>query len=314
MTTMSLQEEISLLLFGLVLLAIYGLEFILLTSYIVVWIRRGSRRSIRLTKFEIALHVLAVTSILCMLYGYFIEPSWIEVNTMTIHTAKLRQAGFRIVQISDLHCDTNPHNEERAVRIINQLKPDVVVVTGDYLNSDQAKPRLKTMLRQLEAPLGKFAIRGSFEVYDGFDLGLLESTGFRWLEHDTVAVSKGDDAINISGLSLDRSQAYRDLLREAGRGRFHVFLFHTPDLIEDIRGLGVDLYLCGHTHGGQVALPVYGALITLSKFGKKYESGRYELDGTILYVNRGLGLEPRPAPQVRFCSRPEIAVFDIMPE
>ena len=76
----------------------------------------------------------------------------------------------------------------------------------------------------------------------------------------------------------------------------------------------MDLYLCGHTHGGQVALPLYGALITLSKFGKKYESGMYESNGTILYVNRGLGLEPKPAPQVRFFARPEITVFDIVPE
>ena len=63
-----------------------------------------------------------------------------------------------------------------------------------------------------------------------------------------------------------------------------------------------------------MALPGYGALITLSKFGKKYESGMYRSDGTMLYVNRGLGLEPSPAPQVRFFARPEIAVFDIVPE
>jgi predicted MPP superfamily phosphohydrolase len=66
--------------------------------------------------------------------------------------------------------------------------------------------------------------------------------------------------------------------------------------------------------GGQVALPGYGALITLSKFAKKYEAGRYDVDGTMLYVNRGLGLEPRPAPQARFYARPEITVFDIVPE
>ena len=314
MIAMLLREKVSLLLFGLLLLTIYGLEFILLTRYVASWIRRGSWRSIRLGKFDIVLHTLAVTGILCMLYGYFIEPYWIEVNKMTIHTAKLRHAGFRVVQISDLHCDTSPHNEDRAVQIINQLKPDIVVLTGDCLNTDHARPRLQAMLRRLEAPLGKFAIRGSFEVRGKFDPAIIEDTGFRWLEHDTVAVSKGDDAINISGLSLSQPQAYRDLLQGVGPGRFHVFLYHTPDLIEDVRGLGVDLYLCGHTHGGQVALPIYGAVITLSKFGKKYESGQYDVNSTLLYVNRGLGLEPRPAPQVRFLARPEIAVFDIVPE
>jgi predicted MPP superfamily phosphohydrolase len=314
MIAMLLREEISLLLFGLSILIIYNLELILLLSYVVVRIRHGSWKSVRVTKLDLALHTLAVAGILCMLYGYFIEPHWIQVNATTIHTPKLRTTGFRIVQISDLHCDSKPHNEEQAVRIINELKPDIVVVTGDYLNRDSARPRLQAMLRRLEAPLGKFAIRGSFEAHDGFDLSLLDDTGFRWLEHDTATVNKGDDAINISGLSLDQPRAYRDLLQGVGRDRFNVFLFHTPDLIEDIRGLGVDLYLCGHTHGGQVALPVYGALITLSEFGKKYESGRYDVDGTMLYVNRGMGMERLPAPQVRFCARPEIAVFDIVPE
>jgi predicted MPP superfamily phosphohydrolase len=311
---MLLREEISLLLFGLLILAISGLEVILLISYVLVRIRRGSWRSIRLTKFDIALHTLALTGILCLLYGHFVEPYWIDVNAMTIRTAKLRTAGFRIVQISDLHCDETPRNEERAVRIINQFKPDVIVLTGDCLNQASALPRLQGMLRALDAPLGKLAVKGNFEIGHWPHLDLLASTGFHWLEQDTVTVEKGGEVISISGLSLDRPKASRDLLQGAAKDRFNIFLFHAPDLIEDIRGLGVDLYLCGHTHGGQVALPGYGALITLSKFGKKYESGRYESDGTILYVNRGLGLEPRPAPQVRFFARPEIAVFDVVPE
>ncbi len=311
---MLLREEISLLLVGLLILAVSGLELILLISYVLVWIRRGSWKSIRLGKFDIALHALAVTGILCLLYGHFIEPYRLEVNAMTIHTPKLRTASFRIVQISDLHCDSKPHNEERTVRIVNQLKPDIVVLTGDCLNRASAMPRLQEMLRRLEAPLGELAVKGSFEIGRWPGLDLLANTRFRWLDQDTVAVSKGDDVIDISGLSLDRPQASRDLLQRINRDHFNIFLFHTPDLIEDIRGLGVDLYLCGHTHGGQVALPLYGALITLSKFGKKYESGRYESDGTMLYVNRGLGLEPSPAPQVRFFARPEIAVFDIVPD
>ena len=84
-------------------------------------------------------------------------------------------------------------------------------------------------------------------------------------------------------------------------------------MIESLEGLNVDLYLSGHTHGGQIALPLYGAIITLAKFGKKYEAGLYEVGDTILYVNRGMGLEPRPAPQIRFCAQPEITVFDIGP-
>jgi len=311
---MSLQEEISLLLFGLLLLALYGAESILLLSYTWRRFRRGSWKGIRLTRFGIALHVLSVVGTVCLLYGYFIEPYRVDVTETTIRTAKLKSTSFRIVQISDLHCDTVLRNEERAVRIIRQLKPDIIVGTGDFLNRASALPRLQATLRQLDAPLGKFAVKGNFEIGCWTRLDLFKDTGFRVLDHDTTVVAKQEDAIAISGLSFGLADAYRDVLQEPVDGRFHIFLFHTPDLIEDIRGLGVDLYLCGHTHGGQVALPLYGALITFSKFGKRYEAGRYEFDGTMLYVNRGLGLEPAPAPQVRFLARPEIAVFDIVPE
>lgn len=88
-------------------------------------------------------------------------------------------------------------------------------------------------------------------------------------------------------------------------------MYHSPDLVEDLPPNAVDLYVAGHTHGGQVALPFYGALVTLSRFGKKYEAGLYHVGDTTLYVNRGIGMEGGPAPRVRFCARPEITVFEI---
>ena len=76
----------------------------------------------------------------------------------------------------------------------------------------------------------------------------------------------------------------------------------------------VDLMLAGHVHGGQVALPFYGALMTLSRHGKRFEQGLYELPGMNLYVNRGIGMEGGSAPRVRFASRPEITLFLVHPE
>lgn len=313
MTTLSPQEKLSLLLFLAFVFGVCGLEGLLFARYALGRIQRR-RTHVLFTRSAVALHSLVGIGVICLLYGYFVEPRWIDVTETTVRTAKLRSAGFRIVQISDLHCDRTPRNEERAIQIIQRLKPDIVVATGDFLNRASALPRLQAMLRRLDAPLGKFAVKGNFDIGWWSDLDLFENTGFRVLDRDTAVVTKQQDAIAISGLSFGLAEVYRDVLQEPVDRRFRIFLFHTPDLIEDIRGLGVDLYLCGHTHGGQVALPLYGALITFSRFGKKYETGRYELDGTMLYVNRGLGLEPAPAPQVRFLARPEIAVFDIVPE
>jgi len=314
MITFSLREVVSLLLFASVLLVVYGFEALLLTRY--AWSRMRGRpgKPVAHRGPRLALHVLTAVGALCILYGYFIEPNWVEVQVMAIPTPKLKSTGFRVVHISDLHCDKRPRNEETMVRIVNGLKPDLIVATGDYLNHRSALPRLKDVLSRLDAPLGKFGVAGNLEMGHWQRLGVLQGTGFRQLHRETAIVTKGEDRIAISGLDFIRSDIAIDPVEALPDDWFNVFLFHTPDLIEDVSGRGVDLYLCGHTHGGQVTLPWYGALITFSKFGKKYESGLYRVGETMLYVNRGLGLEMRPGPQVRFRARPEIAVFDILPE
>ena len=94
---------------------------------------------------------------------------------------------------------------------------------------------------------------------------------------------------------------------------FTILLYHYPDEVERARKRRVDLYCAGHTHGGQVALPLYGALLTLSRSGKKYEAGLYRVGETWLYVNRGIGMEGS-SPRVRFCARPEVTVILLEPE
>lgn len=314
MITLSLREGISLLLFLLLLLVIYGAEALLLVDYLWGRVCKRPGRSELFARRYLLLHIIAVLGIGCGLYGRFIEPNWVDVHVMTIATPKLKTAGFRVVQITDLHCDPQIRNEEKMVRIVNSLKPDVIVATGDYLNRTSGLAHLRDAFRRLEAPLGKFAVLGNQDGGWPQLPELLDGTGFRWLHQETVTVAKGPDSLGIAGLYFLRSHVPTDWVKALPSDRFNVFLHHTPDLIEDVSGPGVDLYLCGHTHGGQVTLPWYGALITFSKFGKKYESGRYRVGPTTLYVNRGLGLEPRPGPQVRFLARPEIAVFDIVPE
>jgi hypothetical protein len=80
-----------------------------------------------------------------------------------------------------------------------------------------------------------------------------------------------------------------------------------------LTNLGCDLYCAGHIHGGQIALPWYGALVTLARFGKRFESGLYQVGSTALYVNRGIGMEGGAMPWGRFCAGPEITVIEIQP-
>lgn len=274
---------------------------------------RGRYRRILLTKKAILLHFFAITGIICFCYGYFIEPYRIEVTFVPIETNKLINTSFRIVQISDLHCDKKTVNEKAIVKIINDLKPDIIVFTGDAVNKPSALPLFKETMQNLDASLGKFAVYGNWETWHWPDLDYYSGTDFKLLDAQTVRLEKNSETISISGINCGKSKFADRTLNKLSNEHFNILLYHFPGFAKYIDSYNVDLYLCGHTHGGQIALPFYGALITMSEDGKKYESGRYTVGRTILYVNRGLGMDAYP-PRIRFFARPEIAVFDIGPK
>jgi predicted MPP superfamily phosphohydrolase len=118
--------------------------------------------------------------------------------------------------------------------------------------------------------------------------------------------------VSINGLAVGRELEIVNVLSQMPAETFTVFLYHYPDEIDAVSARGIDLYCAGHTHGGQVSVPLYGALITFSRFDKQYESGYYRKGDTTLYVNRGIGMEGGFAPRVRFWARPEVTVLEIV--
>jgi predicted MPP superfamily phosphohydrolase len=157
-------------------------------------------------------------------------------------------------------------------------------------------------------------VRGNIDIGNGRYVKLFEGTGFHVLDNESVGILRNGETFYISGVRYDYPQRAQEVLQRVPKDRFSIFLFHSPDLFEELGDHNYDLYLCGHTHGGQVALPFFGAVITLSQHWKKYEAGKYVRADKTLYVNRGIGMEGgRFAPRVRFFARPEISVFDIHP-
>lgn len=257
------------------------------------------------------LHSSATIGIFCILYGYFIEPYWLTITYVKIDTPNISKSSkLRIVQISDTHCDKKIRNEKKVPMIVNKLRPDVVVFTGDAINEPEVIPIFKEMLLSIKARLGKFAILGNCDYWPNIDF--FKDTGFVLLDCNHKIISYDDNVIYVAGLSYVNMCRWKKVIGGIPKDKFCIFLYHNSDLIEKISELDMDLlYLAGHTHGGQIALPFYGALITLSDFGKKYEAGKYTVGNTVLYVNRGIGMEGGIAPRVRFYARPEITVFDI---
>jgi predicted MPP superfamily phosphohydrolase len=257
--------------------------------------------------------------------GVFFEPCRIKPSRHRIRTRKLR-GEIRVVHLTDLHLDRDTRRDHVPL-IVNALRPDLVVMTGDYLNSAKASPRLRRFVQRLQARLGVYACFGNWDR--GKEDALFHETAVVPLRDHILRIDTGwGESIGLIGVDFDSHRKAPELLQGLAKDDFNIFLHHTPDLVEEIAGNGpVDLYLAGHTHGGQVRVPFlrafrspvkgpfpyHGALATASKFGTKYESGRFHVGQTTLYVNRGLGMEGGLAPRVRLFCFPEIAVFDIGP-
>jgi len=300
-------------------------ELIGLLTFIVFWwlvysfevrylILRLRKKAFAVPRFTILIHILAIAGIACFIYGYFIEPYWIDVRYVEIKTDKFKATDLTIVQISDLHCDEKIRNEEALPKIINAFSPDIIVFTGDALNTARALPSFKKTMRALKAGIGKYAVRGNFDVWYWREIDLFGETGFIELDGKVLTLSKGHERFTLSGLSADNNIGGLTCLPGLPPEAYNILLFHHPGINAELGDVAIDLFLSGHTHGGQVALPFYGAIVTLSKYGKKYEAGRYDFAGKVLYVNRGIGMEGGIAPRIRIFARPEITVFHIKPK
>lgn len=271
------------------------------------------------TTFEVWLRRIAFTSavagLLCILYGRFVEPYWLSVTYNRIETPKLPTGmrPLRIVHISDLHSDPEPRLEEQLPERIAEQHPDIIVFTGDTLNTPKGLPIARKCLSRLAEIAPTFVVRGNWDAWYWRNQDLFGATGVRELAGDAGEVTINGFTFYVAGAGVGDEKEIGTLLDGLPPDAFKVFLYHYPDEIMTVAAHGADLYCAGHTHGGQVALPFYGALITLSKFGKRFEAGLYKVQNTWLYVNRGIGMEGGTAPRVRFFARPEITVIEVAP-
>jgi hypothetical protein len=257
----------------------------------------------------------------------------IEVDTLVVEPFRLgvtqialsshRSAAeppLRIIHITDLHVERITRRETKMLALVNELQPDLILLTGDYVNLDYRDDRrtwqdTRAILAQLAAPFGVYAVSGTPGVDTPENLQYIFSgLKIRLLQDEVQRLEfKGMDfyLVGISNLGFARDeQALKKMISQVPEAAYSILLYHTPDLIKPASQAGIDLYLAGHTHGGQVRLPFYGALVTFSRHGKKYEGGLYQEASTTLFVSRGLGMEGMGFPRMRFLCPPEIALIE----
>ena len=259
---------------------------------------------------------LAFLGLCCFAYAYFVEPYWISIRNIQIKSAKLPKNSkpIRVVHISDIHSDAKVRLEEKLPSAIDEQKPDLIVFSGDAINSPEGLLNFRKCLTEIAKIAPTFVVRGNWDVWYWNKQDLFGETGAKQLNGTAEKLEINGNPIWLSGVFVESEEKLSETLDQIPKNEFSIFLFHYPDLIEEVSRAEIDLYCAGHTHGGQVAMPFYGALVTFSKFGKEYEGGTYQKGKTWLNVNRGIGMEGGNIPRVRFWARPEITVIDIVPE
>jgi predicted MPP superfamily phosphohydrolase len=257
------------------------------------------------------------TYLLCFLYALLVEAHWVARTETEIRVAQpvLGRDRFRIVHLSDLHLEEVGRREFRVVDLVREAKPDLILLTGDYMNTREGAGALHEMLVALQAVAPVYGVPGN---WDSKFIGaqIFQEAGATFLADDSVLLERDGRRLRLVGQEVDLHKPLRELLRGLGDGAFTIYMAHKPDAVDQLHdrepGQRVDLFLCGHTHGGQVRLPFWGAVITLSKYHKRFESGLYQFEGVPMYVSRGVGCEGGSAPRIRFLCRPEVAVIDLV--
>jgi predicted MPP superfamily phosphohydrolase len=223
-----------------------------------------------------------------------------------------RLDGFRILHLADLHIDGMDGLAEIAARHIAQLPVDLCVMTGDYRFEvdgpcDEVYPRMRTILSSVRARHGVLAILGN---HDEADIAVeLENLGARMLINEAVGLP--DHGLSVIGVDDSHYYGCDDLsaaVTAVPPGAFRLFLAHTPEIFAEAATAGIHLYLCGHTHAGQICLPKIGPPLLNAACPKAYTRGCWRHRQMHGYTSAGLGCSMVP---VRYYCPPEITVIEL---
>jgi predicted MPP superfamily phosphohydrolase len=254
--------------------------------------------------------------------AFYIEPFHLTVTELPIQTpAFFPDRPLRVLQISDLHVERITQRERDVLAQAESLQPDIIVLTGDYVNSSYENDPLtlqetRQLLSKLRAPSGIYAVNGNTDKLSVMSALFDGLANIRLLYDEVLPIHFPGGTLYIVGLKLgsDRVRDSRVLQYLAGNlppGAFSLLIYHTPEMIETAASSGVDLYLAGHTHGGQIRLPFYGAILPRTGYSKIYEMGEYRVGSTTLYVSRGIGMGGGLSPRVRFLCPPELVLVEL---
>jgi predicted MPP superfamily phosphohydrolase len=254
-----------------------------------------------------------VSPVMAASYGLY-EAGSVRIERPNLHVPKLPEAfnGLRVAFLTDIHHGPFIGLDYVAsvVRTTLALAPDLILLGGDYISKDAKyiAPCFE-VLAGLKAPLGVFGVLGNHDYRHGLleVKSCLARAGIEELTNSGVWLERGASRLRLAGVDdlwWGKPDA-RPAVGDATPGDACVLVSHNPDFAEKLRDTRVGLMLSGHTHGGQIYVPGYGAPVVPSRYGQKYLHGLVQAPHTQVYISRGLGTVTVP---MRYVSRPELTL------
>lgn len=261
-----------------------------------------------------------------LLYSRFISTKGLVVKEYKITNSIITDNfhGFKIVHISDIHYGRTVENKdlEKLVNEVNLLKPDLVVLTGDLIDKDtilteELIKELENSLKNINATVGKYAISGEDDTKFSEWESIINNAGFKNINDSYELIyNDGYSPILLAGIKsnsdnpqslTERYQVIEEYLNsdESLNNIYKVLIMHEPDFVDNINYSYFNLILAGHSHKGQINMPLFGPINTL-EHSKKYYDEYYKLGSSDFYISSGVGTSDY---SFRFCNKPSINFY-----
>ena len=297
----------------------------LLAMSLLLYSARGKARRLSIPAAVASWLTLAAVPI--GIYATFIEPFRLQTETASISVPGSRTGSspIRIGVLADIQINHVSDYERGAIDRLMALKPDLILIPGDVFQAtmeqfEREEQALRELFGRLNAPGGVYLVLGDVDWNGDVVRRITQGTRVKLLVNEMARVKVGDRALVVGGIELNYgTDAARNLIAQLealpGETDIRILLTHRPDVALDMKGKSrIDLVVAGHTHGGQVVVPLFGPPMTLSRVPRDVASGGlHRIHENQIYVSRGVGCERGQAPRIRFLCPPEISLLTVGP-
>ena len=281
---------------------------------------------------------LSIPGILAVviLWSFFVEPNWYRLRQVKVTGQKKVRKPITILHLSDIHFVKKEGSKRSFFQRLSMLNPDLIFLTGDIIDNDEGIETAARLISGLRARYGTFLVLGNHEYFDyyigdsvRYHLGLgktsahrnnvsrfiseMQRVGVHVLVNESMKLNVHGTPILISGTDDPVTQKidFERTLRGLSPETLNILLIHHLDGLLKLSHHGIDLVFAGHTHGGQIRVPLLGPVVCETKLGRRYVAGLHTYKGMTIFVSRGLGASRTLFP--RLACRPEAIFFEVLP-